>query len=288
MATGLFTDDTGMSLDLAPLPSAPLTSLAPTPRSLPPLPKRLLLLITRGKFVSFDLIFAATAHVSSVRAADRSPLFSLAISADGVGGPALDVLPRALSARERVTNFHSWLSAFNLFMRAATHFRPHLSESLIRYQGIIAGFAHAYVPGAWLAYDIAFRHHVANNPHIPWDRVDEEIFTAHLRCATSLSRCFICQSPAHLAAQCSRSHAPSRRGATSYSTMAFSGSRPPVASSAVPPSSAPLRPRVGPTLVCHSWNGVRGCARFMCRFLHQCAVCGGPHRRGDCNSSSSS
>ena len=197
--------------------------------------------------MSFDLIFAATAHVASTRAIDRSPMFSLAISADGTGGPARDDLPRALSARERDTNFHSWLTAFNLFMRCATFFRPHLSESLILYQCIIAGFTNAYVPGVWLAYDIAFRHYVANNPHIPWNRVDEEVFTARLLCAPSLPRCFICQSSAHLASQCS--HNNLYRGSASYSSSmgSVSGSRPPVASSPVRPSSTPtVRAREAP------------------------------------------
>ena len=270
----------------------PAPAVAHAPRALPPLPQRLLILIARGQYVSFDLIFAATAHVASARAIDRTSLFSLAISTDGVGGPALDVLPRALSARERVTNFHAWTTAFNLFMRCATFFRPHLSEPLVRYQGLIAGFANAYVPSAWLAYDIAFRHHVANNPHIPWDRVDEEIFTVHLRCAQSVSRCFSCHATGHFSAQCPRSSSFSGRGTASFSSSSqTSASRPSlmgvggsaIRASSTPPSSALQRPNASGTPVCLAWNGARGCLRRVCRYLHQCTACGGPHRRGDCN-----
>ena len=280
------------SIFAVPSAVAPAPMVAHAPRALPPLPQRLLILIARGQYVSFDLIFAATAHVASARAIDRTSLFSLAISTDGVGGPALGVLPRALSARERVTNFHAWSTAFNLFMRCATFFRPHLSDPLVRYQGLIAGFTNAYVPSAWLAYDIAFRHHVANNPHIPWDRVDEEIFTVHLRCAQSVSRCFSCHATGHFSAQCPRSSSFSARGTASFSTSSHSSaSRPSLMpaggtafrASSTPPSSALQRPNASGTPVCLAWNGSRGCLRHVCRYLHQCTACGGPHRRGDCN-----
>ena len=265
------------------------SALRPRP-TLPPVPQRLLLCIQRGQFVSFDALYAATAHAVHSRAADRSSLFSLAISTDGLGGPAIDVLPRAVSAREKVTNYHSWSMAFTLFLRCATYFRSHLALPLVRYQGIINGFANAYVPNAWLSYDIAFRHHVANNPEVPWDRVDEEIFTVHLRSAQSLARCFLCHATGHLAAACPRSSATSSRSASYFTssqasrapTSLVSSSRAGPSSSSAPSSAPPLRGSPSAP-ICFAWSSAAGCTRPFCRYRHVCPKCGGAHRRAMCS-----
>ena len=282
--------------DLAP----PVPHILPAPVArpqalLPALPQRLILAIQRYQFVSFDAIFAATAHAVHARAADRSSLFSLAISTDDLGGPAIDVLPRALTARERITNYHSWALAFNLFLRCATHFRSFLALPLIRYQGIINGFANAYLPSAWLAYDIAFRHHVANNPQIPWDQVDEEIFTVHLRSSQSVVRCFTCHATGHMSSTCPRSstatsHRPASSGVnsqafSSVSSSSFPPNRAGSRGSATAPRSATLAP--GPSRVssCFAWNSPGGCNRPFCRYRHLCSRCGGSHKFTYCPSS---
>ena len=278
---------------LSGIHSAPLPSHDPLPlplsgaRNLPGLPLRIIQLIHRGLFVPFDSIFAATSHAASARAADRSALFSLAISTDDIGGPSVDVLPRATTARERVNNFHSWSVAFNLFMRCTIHFRPHLADPLIRYQGIIAGFATSYIATAWLSYDIAFRHLVANNPRVPWDRVDEDTFTVHLRSAQGLPRCYICHVTGHMASNCSRRYAsPAFRIATT-STPTFTPSS---AGVALPAPSLPSQVPRGPAAnrgvpICFSWNGRGGCVRQLCRFRHSCSICGDDHPRFACSRS---
>ena len=268
----------------------PIPALDPRPlpvggtRNLPAIPLRILQYIARGLFVSFDAIYASTSQAAAARAADRTSLFSLALSVDDIGGPAIDVLPRAATSRDRVTNFHSWSVAFNVFMRCAIHFRPHLTTSLIRYQGLIAGFANSYAASAWLAYDIAFRHLVANDPGVPWDRVDEETFTVHLRSAPPLPRCFTCHATGHLAQQCTRraSASGSRSAITSTPGLSASSSRS-VPSALVLPSQASRGPSTGGSLpICFNWNGRGGCTRQPCRFLHRCSQCGLDHPRSAC------
>lgn len=133
----------------------------------------------------------------------------------------MDIVHRA-SLKDKVRDFHSWLTAFTWYLRAVTHFYPHLLDDLIRYQGIVASFAGMYAAPAWLAYDRNFRQHVANNPSISWFRIDEELFSIHLRGAAARNSCFSCSGSGHVASQCPVSSAGYHASSSSASSPSLS------------------------------------------------------------------
>ena len=248
--------------------SSSVASYLPQSHSLPPLPHGILQQIRAGEyFVNFDVIYA---HCTPMQPRSSSvPTFSFSLATGADGSPVVDVVPNR-GGRPRVSTITSWITAFSLFMQAMACFRPHLLLPLVGYQQLIVTFAGSYGAPDWLAYDLAFREHVTANPSVPWDVVDERLFTAHLRSAAHVSRCFSCGGSGHFAAAC-----PVARAGSGSSSLP--------AVSARPPFRAPQRDAQSAQPACFQFQRRGRCDRPNCRYFHPaCPRCGGSHSGAAC------
>jgi len=117
-------------------------------------------------------------------------------------GPQIIVRNNVQASRNRVFDLHSWLLAWSLFLQATIIFRGHLVSQMLKYQSFIAQLASNYNFQAWFSYDQSCRLAIANNPHLRWDTVNEDIYNLHIRGAQGRSRCFSCGGRDHYASSC--------------------------------------------------------------------------------------
>ena len=246
--------------------------------TLPPLPQRILRQIIRGEFVSLDAILAATTASAASRSSDERP-FSLSLGRDDYGEPCMDVVHRT-SLHHKVRDLHSWLTTFTWYARAVSHFHPHLLADLMRYQAIITSFAGTYARPSWIAYDRAFRQHVANNPDVSWTRVDDELFSLFLRSAPARDACYSCSGIGPIAQECPSvstaqrsSHAPRSRAQGVSSHSGPPRCVPSTAASSIPTTSGTRTP----TGFCFRFNQRGSCDFPECQYSHICMHCNGAH-----------
>ena len=100
--------------------------------------------------------------------------------------PSISVLKDPAKGR-KIWGFPNWIRAWNTFFSVAIHFRPHLVSQILAYQSAISQLASTYHLAYWLAYDIAFRQKMANNPLMRWDVEDPTFFVSYLRAAPVLA-----------------------------------------------------------------------------------------------------
>ena len=246
-------------------------------------PKSVVNQIKRGEYISFDSLLPAPAALR---------VGSVDLSQGNQGTPALSLVPK--DNTKRVRDFSSWLTAWNTYIRIYTHFHPHMVHQLLYYQSMICKFATQYEFSAWYTYDTQFRHRIATNPTLPWDRVDEELFTEHVRgrqaagSRVNSNPCYYCQSTGHFANNC-----PLRlsHGASNNQQSTATITRP-ISQPTAPIPAQPFRAPQPPTTIagannnhnnrcCHFYN-IRGCSNAFCQFLHQCNLCRGNHPATHC------
>ena len=189
---------------------------------------------------------------------------SFSIEVSESGNPTL--VSRPVRGKGKISDFHSWLSAWNVYISVLSHYSPQLTSQLLGYQAIITRFSSLYSFEAWSTYDRLFRLLVSNNRGaIRWDQVDDNMFVLHLSASSrgsvsqvpgssrSVGRfCYICRDSGHIATDC-----PSRR----------------VQSSIQPSSSQPFR-APQPNSLCFYFNDRGHCSRPRCGYARECSNCG--------------
>ena len=158
---------------------------------LPAVPGRILDCIRRGEYISFDSILSSSA--TATIGDHSSGAYTIKIKE----GSEPSLVPTSASSRTKVRDFFGWVSAWSVFLQVASFYHPHLTRQLISYQSTIAGFTNQYSSSAWIAYDISFRHHRANNLHLRWDKIDDEIYNTFIRGAQPRLQCFSCRQFGH-------------------------------------------------------------------------------------------
>ena len=274
---------------------------------LPAVPGPILDCIRRGEFISFDSILSSSAAATI---GDNSGGYTIKIK------EGLSLVPTSASSRTKVKDFFGWVSAWSVYLQVASFYHPHLTRKLISYQSTIAGFANQYSSSsAWIACDISFRHHRANNLHLRWDQINDEIYNTFIRGSQPRLQCFSCRQFGHLATSCpnrvssssdlnntgdrrgchichSHGHMASSCPSQTITTNSSSSSSPFPYSWHNQPFRAPQpQPQVSshqyvtpPQCTCHYFNSVGVCHFPQCGYAHKCQLCYGDHARLVCPS----
>ena len=160
-----------------------------------------------------------------------------------------------------MTDLPTWLRGWTVFLELTLYLHPHLTERLIRYQGIILRYFRTFKDHAWITYDSLFRQKISFNDSLQWDHEDTRLYNEVLKRQereksvdrglyrdTNSNTCFSCGKAGHIAKFCR-----DQKG-----TVADTRSS------------------------CFRWNAASGCFDTSCRFPHICRVCGGGHTAVKC------
>ena len=124
----------------------------------PPVPRKLVHRIRRGKYVNFDKLLTPP----------DTPPFAI---------PTRHKKQRRQSKeRRQVTDLASWLEAWNRYLCTRLSFQPSMALELAKYQTLIVMLFSQYSPVACLRYDALFRQAASQDPSIRWDSIREDIY----------------------------------------------------------------------------------------------------------------
>ena len=79
-------------------------------------------------------------------------------------------------ASRRVSDFASWLEAWNTYLRVRVTHAPAEALALIKYQSHMAMLFASYPPAACIQYDRLFRQAAAQDPLVRWDCFQPDVF----------------------------------------------------------------------------------------------------------------
>ena len=117
-------------------------------------------------------------------------------------GQSVSLVP-SKSKKHRLTDLHSWLEAWNTYIRLFVFYHPHMQNALLTYQTITCSHARMFKAVDWLRYDSTFRRSAAFDHTKPWDAVDQDLFDYFFKSPpTNLPCCHGCQEQGHFYASC--------------------------------------------------------------------------------------
>ena len=274
--TNGFQNGTAEPLSTTALPSPFCQPTATTNEILPPIPSATLLRIRRGEFVNFDNLLPSADPLATD---DYSIEYS---TPTGGSKPKLSLVSGS-HGRPKITDFTTWLSAWNIYLQAMVVYHPHLCSQLVSYQTTITRFSTQYSMTAVLTYDRLFRYYISNKQLVRWDAINDNLFNLYVRCAPK-TLCYTCRSYGHISSNCPQQKGQNSHNSyipTSVSATGVSGNREEL------PFRAPQRqPSMGGAArmrTCFFYNNRRGqCEKRDCPYPHKCRQCFGPHPESDC------
>ena len=182
---------------------------APSPRNrfrLPAVDKKFLDAIEKGDFVDFDKMKKKKLNHKSKE--DTSVDYDLQLKEPRNSTDSTLCLKK--SKKDKVNTFVEWLSVWNDFLHARLHFQPDEAYELLSYQKNITAFAKQYKFEAVKAYDIDFRHLIANEKSYIdddrtafWDLQNTELKNLNLvDNPIPAPECYNCREKGHLSSEC--------------------------------------------------------------------------------------
>ena len=112
--------------------------------------------------------------------------------------------------KNKITDFPSWMCAWNLFTQATLYNHPHKQHDLFSYQKHFCYLIRRFKLEAWYSYDKAQRKQIASEIRVPstsrtatWDKRNEELYNIFLMDSSShLPTCYICKNTGHYSSYC--------------------------------------------------------------------------------------
>ena len=112
--------------------------------------------------------------------------------------------------KNKITDFPSWMCAWNLFTQAALYNHPHQQHNLFSYQKHFCYLIRRFKFEACYSYDKAQRKQIATQIRVPstsrtamWDQRNEELYNIFLMDSSShLPTCYICKNTGHYSSYC--------------------------------------------------------------------------------------
>ena len=200
--------------------------------------------------------------------------------------------------KDMINSFTEWMEVWNAFLHTRLHFQPQEAFQLLSYQKHITAFAKKYKWEAVRAYDIDFRHYIANerseapiDRDFHWEHQNTDLKNHHLHNQEiPPPTCFNCTNVGHKSSDCPQ---PSKRrnsgqaqgtGNTNF-TIGKGSSRNSNNSNQQTNSflsgANQQRPQKAPLTAancCRGYNSTGDCPRaFRCRWHHNCNKCGKEH-----------
>ena len=240
--------------------------------SLPPLSPKLIKAMKAKEYIDLNTLLPNSLYDTT-----SNQSYSLQVQPGGSGDESVS-LTQTRKSVQKITNFVSWMEAWNVFIRAMVHFHPVLAPDLLAYQESFGALCRSYNFQACYRYDIAFRMNVARNEFLLWSRLDEYAFNRFLRCTPqnlqnqSLT-CFRCHTSGHFAADCPKSEDLNHQ---SYENRFFRAQQSPFQPNFRAKQAQLQTP-------CRHFNNYNNCREPNCRWQHVCARCRGPHPATDCS-----
>ena len=170
------------------------------PANLPPLSVKMHRSIKAREFIDFNSLLPQSLY----DLASTNQLVDFQLVPGQNGQETFSLAPKKRPS-QRITNFHTWLEAWNIFARVTMHYHPHLAAEILAYQEHICQISRSYPFTAWQCYDTAFRLNLALNKSLSWARTDSYSFDKFLRDHRAQQQpglCYKCQLPGHLASDC--------------------------------------------------------------------------------------
>ena len=229
------------------------------PANLPPLSVKIHKSIKAREYIDFNSLLPQSLY----DLASSNQLVDFQLVPGQNGQETFSLAPKRRPS-QRITNFHTWLEAWNIFARVTVHYHPHLAADILACQEHICQISRSYPFTAWQRYDTAFRLNLALNKSLSWARTDSYPFDKFLRDHRSQQQpglCYKCQQPGHLASDCpSAQRFPAKQVTTATTTS--------------PQSQVP----------CRHYNNFNRCTQKPCSFTHKCnrPGCGGSHPGSFC------
>ena len=190
-----------------------------------------------------------------------------------------------------ISNYATWVMAWNVFYEATLHSHPNLHFELFSYFKHIAEYAVKHKFNYLLAYDKAHRMHIAAQKHLPparqtasWTKFSPNLYNAYLR-DNLLPQCNVCLAFGHFEKQCKdvnsaagSQHSQAQVAQTTQLNWAAQQLPLPPTLSPAPQTfrNASSNPSTGPpSKHCFRFNRGQPC-RLPCHFSHTCNRCTKP------------
>ena len=180
-------------------------------------------------------------------------------------------------AKKRALELTVWLQCFALYVGVLAPRFPLEVPELMAYMIAIIRAAQEYEGPSWAAYDAAYRRQAEAQGLTKWSQINPSLYAiCFTGKAKKVDRCDRCLSATHKAEDCSLTaeddpDVAKRLKAIESAVMALTS----------PPPAKKTRERS--TQVCRNWNK-NACSFQGCRYIHQCAGCGGSHPILECPS----
>ena len=168
---------------------------APT-HDLPPLPQKILQRITKREYIDFADLLADNLYPHP----SLTPQNQYQLEVNPQDPSALAIVP-SQQRKRRVDGLHSWLEAWNIYLRTVLHHFPFLAPDLLAYQDQICKFSRKFRASTWIMYDTAFRYMTATNPSMSWGKINDQLYNDILKEET-LPFCISCHSYGHRTINC--------------------------------------------------------------------------------------
>ncbi|KAL9956100.1 hypothetical protein ACROYT_G037527 [Oculina patagonica] len=233
--------------------------------NLPPLPQKIQQRIIKREYIDFADLLSDNLYPHPSLAAQNQ--FKLEVNAQD---PSSLAFVPSHQRKRKVDGIHSWLEAWNIYLRTVLHHFPLLAPDLLAYQDQICKFSRKF--RAWIMYDTAFRYMAATNPSVSWAHINDQLYNDILKEET-LPFCISCHSYGHRTLNC-----PTRTQANQSFRRLAAQAQPFTSGSASSTTSTPKPPAhtqqvnlssPSPNFTCRDFNR-RFCRRTNCQFLHIC------------------
>ena len=261
----------------------------------PPMKASILKKIEKMEFIDFEDLVSN--RPSAITAHNELYIVSDDTNSNLQSSP---LMLRQKENKGRVTTLANWLMAWNKYMQATLHYKPHLFYELFCYQKNFCMIANKHKFESCYMYDKDFRLQIASQGSlrpeqrsVKWETFNLELSNVHLQPDTMLSACFHCKVVGHFSSACPTKNFKSTGASETFRNaqtnnpggwFPTNNNQPTIDPSRFNNANRfPNQPQ-GRGSPCNRFNRGIYCAKPPCTFAHICNKCKQSHPGIRCNS----